>query len=427
MVAIKLKYDKGYLAGEVPDKNFLGYIKVDNSDFLQKSYQTTEQDLIENSLNEPIGSQQLEQLAAGKKDIVIISSDHTRPVPSKLIMPIILARIRSINPDARITILVATGTHRASTQEELIDKYGHEIFDKEKIIVHDSRDNESLVDIGVLPSGASCIINKLAAECDLLIAEGFIEPHFFAGFSGGRKAVFPGIAAYTSVVGNHNGQFIDSQKARTGNLKGNPIHLDMIHGAKLANLQFIINVVLDHDKRIIGCFSGDPIIAHETGCLFVKKTMSASKIESDITITCNGGYPLDQNIYQAVKGMTAAEATNKQGGVIIMVAGARDGHGGTGFFNTFKNTKKVQDIIDEAIKKPANETAPDQWQSQILARVMVEHHVIFVSDLIDSEIIHDMKLDYCPDLQSAIAKSFDLMGQDATVSVIPDGVSVIIE
>lgn len=427
MVDIKLKYDDGHITGSVPDKNYLGSIEVDNADFLEESYNKSERDLIVNSLNNPINSQYLEQLAAGKKDIVIISSDHTRPVPSKIIMPITLERIRSVNPDARITILVATGTHRASTEEELINKYGQEIYDNEKIVVHDSRDDSSLVNIGVLPSGASCIINKLAAECDLLIAEGFIEPHFFAGFSGGRKAVFPGVAGYTSVVGNHNGQFIDSQKARTGNLKENPIHLDMVHAVKLANLQFIINVVLDHDKRIIGCFSGDPINAHETGCLFVRKTMSTKKILSDITITCNGGYPLDQNIYQAVKGMTAAEATNKKGGVIIMVAGARDGHGGKGFFDAFNNAVKIQDIIDEAIKTPANETAPDQWQSQILARVMVDHHVIFVSDIIDPKVILDMKLDHSPDLQGAIDKAFAIMGQDASVAVIPDGVSVIIE
>ncbi|KGD76700.1 lactate racemization operon protein LarA [Tatumella morbirosei] len=427
MVDIKLKYDHGYQTGEIPDHNFNGTIVVDNSEFLQFSYQTSEQQLVENSLDNPIDSPTLERLATGKKDIVIISSDHTRPVPSAIIMPIILRRIRSVSPDAQITILIATGTHRASTEQELIAKYGQEIFDNEKIIIHDSRDDSSLTDIGVLPSGARCVINKLAAECDLLVAEGFIEPHFFAGFSGGRKAVFPGVAGYTSVVGNHNGLFIDSLKARTGNLTGNPIHQDMVYAAKLSALQFIVNVVLDHDKRIIGCFSGDSVTAHEQGCQFVRKTMSASKLESDITITCNGGYPLDQNIYQAVKGMTAAEATTKPGGVIIMVAGARDGHGGSGFFNTFKDAKDVRDIIDEAKKTPADKTIPDQWQSQILARVMSRFHVIFVTDLISPQIILDMKLDHSPSLQEAINKAFSLQGENAKVTVIPDGVSVIIE
>lgn len=427
MVAIKLKYDKGYLEGEVPAENFLGTIEVDNQEFLAAAYQVDESQLVEASLEAPIDSPRLEELARGKKKVVIISSDHTRPVPSAIIMPILLRRIREASPQAEITILIATGTHRASTHEELVAKYGAEIVERENIVIHNSRDDTSLVDIGVLPSGARCVINKLAAESDLLIAEGFIEPHFFAGFSGGRKAVFPGVAGFTSVVGNHNGQFIDSQKARTGKLQGNPIHQDMVYAAQLSPLKFIVNVVLDHDKRIIGCFAGDPVTAHETGCQFVRKTMSAPRLESDITITSNGGYPLDQNIYQAVKGMTAAEANTRLGGVIIMVAGARDGHGGEHFYNTFKNAEKVEDIIERAINTPANKTITDQWQSQILARVMAKYHVIFVSDIIAPDIITDMKLDHLPSLQAAIDKALAHQGPSAQVAVIPDGVSVIIE
>lgn len=427
MVTVNLKHDMGLLTGEIPQQNFLATIEVDNEEFLRPFYARSEYDLVADSLDHPTHSLPLTELAVGKKNIVILSSDHTRPVPSKIIMPIILQRIRSVNSSANITILVATGTHRASTDEELLDKYGQDIFDNETIIVHNAKDDDSLVNIGVLPSGADCIINKLAVNCDLLIAEGFIEPHFFAGFSGGRKAVFPGVAGYTSVVGNHNGQFIDSAKARTGNLIHNPIHQDMVYAAGLANLQFIVNVVLDHDKRIISSFAGDPVLAHEKGCQFVKKTMSAAKQESDITITCNGGYPLDQNIYQAVKGMTAAEATTKKGGVIIMVAGARDGHGGKGFYDTFRNANNVQDIIDDAIKTPPNQTVPDQWQSQILARVMTQYHVIFVSQLVNPDIVTDMKLDYCSDLQHAIDKALALKGKDAKIAVIPDGVSIIIE
>jgi len=427
MVTVKLKHDMTFLSANIAEKNFSGSIETDNDSFLQPYYQRSEYDLVADSLDNPIHAQPLTELAKGKKNIVIISSDHTRPVPSKIIMPIILQRIRSVSPDASITILVATGTHRASTDAELLDKYGQEIFDNENIVMHDSKDDSSLVNIGVLPSGADCIINKLAVECDLLVAEGFIEPHFFAGFSGGRKAVFPGVAGYTSVVGNHNGQFIDSLKARTGNLKQNPIHQDMVYAAGLANLHFIVNVVLDHDKRIINCFSGDPVLAHEDGCQFVRKTMSVAKKESDITITCNGGYPLDQNIYQAVKGMTAAEATTKKGGVIIMVAGARDGHGGKGFFDTFHNATHVQDIIDQALITPPDKTVPDQWQSQILARVMSQYHVIFVSQLINPDIVTAMKLDYSNDLQQAIDKALEITGKDATIAIIPDGVSVIVE
>ncbi|WEF28930.1 nickel-dependent lactate racemase [Klebsiella aerogenes] len=427
MATVKLKHDSGFLSANIPEKNFLGTVEIDNDDFLDALYQRSEYDVVADSLDMPLYSPPLTELAKDKQNIVIISSDHTRPVPSKIIMPIILQRIRSVNHDAKITILIATGTHRASTNEELLDKYGQDIFDNETIIVHDSKDDTALVNIGKLPSGADCIINKLAVECDLLIAEGFIEPHFFAGFSGGRKAVFPGVAGYTSVVGNHNGQFINSLKARTGNLTQNPIHQDMVYAAELANLQFIVNVVLDHNKRIINCFAGDAVLAHEDGCHFVRKVMSAAKKESDITITCNGGYPLDQNIYQAVKGMTAAEATTKKGGVIIMVAGARDGHGGTGFYETFRQAEHVEDIITQALNTPSDKTAPDQWQSQILARVMSHYHVILVSQLIDPKIVREMKMDHCRDLQDAIDKALEIKGSDAMIAIIPDGVSVIVE
>ena len=185
-----------------------------------------------------------------------------------------------------------------------------------------------MVKIGQLPSGGDCIINRIAAEADLLLAEGFIESHFFAGFSGGRKSVLPGIASYKTIMANHSGEFIDSSNSRTGNLTDNPIHNDMVYAAAKANLAFIVNVVLDGDKKIIGSFAGDMVEAHKVGCNFVKEIARVKKIPCDIAVSTNGGFPLDQNIYQAVKGMTAAEATNKDGGVIIMVAGCRDGHGG---------------------------------------------------------------------------------------------------
>ena len=179
---------------------------------------------------------------------MLISSDHTRPVPSHIITPIILRRIRSVNPDARVRILVATGFHRPSTREELINKYGQEIVDNEEIVMHISTNDDDMVKIGQLPSGGDCIINKIAAEADLLIAEGFIESHFFAGFSGGRKSVLPGIASYKTIMANHSGDFINSDKARTGNLDHNPIHEDMLYAARTANLAFIVNVVLDGEN-----------------------------------------------------------------------------------------------------------------------------------------------------------------------------------
>lgn len=424
MVEINLPYDKKMITARIPDKNFIGLLESKAEHF---SNPYTEKETVEKSLDNPIGSLPLEELAKGKKDIVLISSDHTRPVPSHIITPIILRRIRSVNKTARIRILVTTGFHRPSTREELISKYGKEIVENEEIVMHISTDDSSMVKIGQLPSGGDCIINRIAAEADLLLAEGFIESHFFAGFSGGRKSVLPGIASYKTIMANHSGEFIDSSNSRTGNLTDNPIHNDMVYAAAKANLAFIVNVVLDGDKKIIGSFAGDMVEAHKVGCNFVKEIARVKKIPCDIAVSTNGGFPLDQNIYQAVKGMTAAEATNKDGGVIIMVAGCRDGHGGEGFYENIANVKNPNEFLEAAIHTPRLETVPDQWTSQILARILVHHHIIFVSDLVDPELITSMHMEIAKTFDEALERAFEREGLNAKVTVIRDGLSVIVE
>ncbi|HHI9469031.1 TPA: nickel-dependent lactate racemase [Enterococcus faecalis] len=424
MVEINLPYDKKMITARIPDKNFIGLLESKAEHF---SNPYTEKETVEKSLDNPIGSLPLEELAKGKKDIVLISSDHTRPVPSHIITPIILRRIRSVNKTARIRILVATGFHRPSTREELISKYGKEIVENEEIVMHISTDDSSMVKIGQLPSGGDCIINRIAAEADLLLAEGFIESHFFAGFSGGRKSVLPGIASYKTIMANHSGEFIDSSNSRTGNLTDNPIHNDMVYAAAKANLAFIVNVVLDGDKKIIGSFAGDMVEAHKVGCNFVKEIARVKKIPCDIAVSTNDGFPLDQNIYQAVKGMTAAEATNKDGGVIIMVAGCRDGHGGEGFYENIANVKNPNEFLEAAIHTPRLETVPDQWTSQILARILVHHHIIFVSDLVDPELITSMHMEIAKTFDEALERAFEREGLNAKVTVIRDGLSVIVE
>ncbi|NRD14009.1 nickel-dependent lactate racemase [Pediococcus acidilactici] len=424
MVQIKLPYDKRMITADIPSENLAGILESKAESFQNTM---TEAETVEKSLDNPIGSSSLEELAKDKKNIVLISSDHTRPVPSHIITPIILKRIRSVAPDARIRILVATGFHRPSTKEELINKYGKEIVENEEIVMHVSTDDDSMVKIGQLPSGGDCIINRVAAGADLLLAEGFIESHFFAGFSGGRKAVLPGIASYKTIMANHSGEFINSDRARTGNLHHNPIHKDMVYAARTAKLAFIVNVVLDGDKKIIGSFAGDVEEAHKVGCNFVKKLASVKKIPSDIAISTNGGFPLDQNIYQAVKGMIAAEATNKEGGVIIMVAGTSDGHGGEGFYHNLADVDDPKEFLDQAINTPRLETVPDQWTSQILARILVHHHVIYVSDLVDPKLIHDMHMELATTLDEALQRAFEIEGKAAKVTVIRDGLSVIVE
>ncbi|MBS5819797.1 MAG: nickel-dependent lactate racemase [Enterococcus gilvus] len=424
MIELALPYDNKTITAKIEDDRFAGSL-VSQAATYRAEY--SEEELVERSLDFPIASPKLEELAKGKKNIVIISSDHTRPVPSKIITPILLRRIRSVAPDARIRILVATGFHRPSTKEELISKYGEDIVAHEEIVMHYSERDEDMVTLGKLPSGGDLIINKVAMEADLLLSEGFIESHFFAGFSGGRKSVLPGISSYKTIMANHSGEFINDKHSRTGNLKHNLIHEDMAYAAKTAHLAFILNVVLDEDKKIIGSFAGDLEKAHKKGTVFVDSLSQVDAIESDITISTNGGYPLDQNIYQAVKGMTSAEATNKLGGTIIMVAGCRDGHGGEGFYHNIADVADPKEFLDKAINTPRLETVPDQWTSQILARILVNHHVILVSDLVDPQLVTDMHMALSTSLEDALEKAYDREGKEAKVVVIPDGLGVIVK
>lgn len=424
MADIKLPYDHGSVTAHINDANLAGTL-VSKAATYQASL--SEKDLVEQSLDNPIGSPSLEELATGKKNIVIISSDHTRPVPSHIITPILLRRLRSVAPKARIRILVATGFHRPSTHAELVAKYGEEIVANEEIVMHKSQVDEDMVKIGKLPSGGDLIINKVAEEADLLISEGFIESHFFAGFSGGRKSVLPGISSYKTIMANHSGEFINDKHSRTGNLHHNMVHHDMVYAARKAGLQFILNVVLDEDKHIIGSFAGDLEAAHKQGTDFVGELAGVKAIKGDIAITTNGGYPLDQNIYQAVKGMTAAEATNKQNGTIIIVAGCRDGHGGDGFYHNIADVADPQEFLDKAINTPRLETVPDQWTSQILARILVNHHVIVVSDLVEPSLITNMHMELATSIDDALASAFNREGTAAQVTVIPDGLGVIVK
>ena len=382
--------------------------------------------LVKQALENPIGSKTLYELAKGKKNVVVIASDHTRPVPSKVIIPAMLEQIRSASPDTKITILIATGCHRGTNKQELIDKFGAEIVNNEEIYIHDCDEREKLVNIGTLPSGGDCEINKIALDADLLVAEGFIEPHFFAGFSGGRKSVLPGVAGRTTVLSNHCSEFIDHPCARTGILDNNPIHEDMLWAAKTAKLAFIVNVVLNEEKQIIYAAAGDPEMAHRQGVRFLNGLCGVDAVEADVVISTNGGYPLDQNVYQAVKGMTAAEATVKRDGVIIMLAQSGDGIGGDHFYHQLADEPDIGKTMALFRSRGRQETVPDQWQTQILLRVLEHARVIYISDMPD-ELVEKMHMIPAHSVDEALAFAKKLLQKEnIKIVAIPDGVSVIV-
>lgn len=423
MKNVKFNYGKSWMDLDVPDESAVLTSRVDE---LHSSKDGRE--IVREAMDHPVASKPLHELAKGRKDCVIIVSDHTRPVPSRDILPEMIADLKKGNPDIEISLLVATGFHRPTSTDELRSKLGDELYEeyKDRIYVHDAHSPDDNEKIGVLPSGPDCIIDKKAVQADLLIAEGFIEPHFFAGYSGGRKSILPGVADAVTVMGNHCSKFIDDPKARTGILDGNPIHKDMVAAARMANLAYIVNVIIDEDKKTVAAFAGDFEKAHREGCDFLSQYVGVSPAPADIVISTNGGYPLDQNAYQSPKGMSAAEASVKDDGVIIMLSSCSDGTGGDFFYHIIADEPDIETAYQKFLATEQKETRPDQWCSQILARIVRKHPVIFVAEPQQKEMIEGLKMTWAPDLKTAYEMAKQIKGDDASVTCIPNGISVVV-
>lgn len=421
MATISIPYGKGAQTLEVEDSR-LRAVLVPRRGPSRTGGQSA---IVQAALENPIGSARLCELAKGRQKILVITSDHTRPVPSRITMPLFLKEIRRMNPDVELRILIATGMHRPTTEAELRAKLGGDIVSSETIVIHDAEKDEDMRFFGILPSGGELRLNKLVAWADLVVAEGFIEPHFFAGFSGGRKSILPGVAAKQTVLYNHNAVFIRHPQARQGNLVGNPIHRDMLYAAKKAGLRFILNVLIDADKRVIAAVAGDPEEAHEQGCALNKSLTQIDAVISDIAVTSNGGYPLDQNVYQSVKGMTAAEACVRKGGAIILCAALGDSHGGEAFYRWFADRENAAHVTRDIESVPPERTFMDQWEAQILARVQSRATCYFVTGEENRALIEAMHMIWQPDANTALREATKQLGANASVTVIPDGVGVI--
>ena len=421
MQTIQIPYYTSTLDLHVEEKNLLQVVTAKMHEYDPGK---SEVELIREALEHPIGTPRLRELAKGKKKVVLVTSDHTRAVPSKLTLPILLEEIRSGNPDADITILIATGLHRATTEEEQRRMFGDAIVDHEKIAINNAFDPTQFTHVCTLPSGADFNVNKLATECDLLITEGFIEPHFFAGFSGGRKSILPGICSQETVNENHSYKAISSPYANTGVLEHNPIHEDMVCAARAVNVQFIFNVALNGEKKVIAAWAGDLEQAHAAGVAFIRKWSQCPGITGDIVVTSNGGYPLDQNLYQSPKAVAAAEACAGEDGVIIMCCSCADGMGGTHFAKLIK-MGTVDEIDGYLSKIPPKETIPEQWCPQIYARILKKHPVILVTTYLDHEEVRKANMIPASSPDEALEIAYQMKGRDAKVVVIPDGVSVL--
>ena len=279
------------------------------------------------ALAEPIGAPPLAQLAAGKRRVVVTHSDITRATPNDRILPVLLAALEQAGvARGDVTLINALGTHRRQTPEELRQMLGADVVARYRCLQHDAWDDANLTAAGTTRRGNAIRLNRLVMEADLVIFTGFIEPHFFAGFSGGPKGALPALAGHESVLTNHGCAMIADPGATWGVTDGNPIWEEMREAARLIEPLFLLNVTLNGNGEISGVFAGDVIEAHRRGCGFVRDSAMVAVPEPfDAVVTTNSGYPLDQNLYQTVKGMQAAKGIVRSGGAIIMAAGCEDG------------------------------------------------------------------------------------------------------
>jgi nickel-dependent lactate racemase len=413
---LKIAYGRDGLPIEVPDENLYRVLETSFVPGLEAPFES-----ILDSLQNPIGSKALRELAGSSANVVIVVSDKTRPVPSGLLLPPIIDELNRAGVDrSDITILVATGLHRPNTREELVEMLGREVVDTISIINHDARDRESLVHLGKTKSGTPIWLNRVLYESDFRILTGYIEPHFFAGYTGGRKAILPGCAGQDTIGHNHGASHIGHPKARYGVTDGNPIYEDAVEVAEKVGVDFIVNVTLNRNKEITRVFSGHVFQAHNEGVKFISEKCRVNIPEEvDIAITNNSGYPLDLNLYQAVKGMTTPENVIRQGGEIIMAAECSEGIGHHTFEDMILEAGTPENFLKQ-VHSPGFFVV-DQWQVQVLARILSKARISLYSENLDDEQVRRMWLNPLESVEEGIQQGLDRLGEDSKILVLPDG------
>ncbi|MCD6355839.1 MAG: nickel-dependent lactate racemase [Anaerolineaceae bacterium] len=383
-----------------------------------------EAEAIRGALHEPIDTPPLKDLVRAGDKVAVVHTDITRATPNNRILPVILAELEHAGVQCEdITLINGLGTHRRQTEAELREMLGAGIVEKYRCLQHDCRDDGRLVSMENLKFGHPFRVNRDYFEADFKILTGFIEPHFFAGFSGGPKAVLPALAGFESVFTNHGYDMIAHPKATWGVTDGNPIWEEMKEAALLTEPDFLVNVAMNNKREISAVFAGDMLAAHSKGCTFVNSnSMIAVDEPYDIVITSNSGYPLDQNLYQSVKGMSAAAKIVRQGGAIIVAAGCEDGLPNHGSYALLlKEAGTPQGVLD-MISQPGFEEQ-DQWQVQIQAQVQLKADIFVYSDGLTDRQITSALLRPCRDISALLAELMDVKGK--RICVLPEGPQVI--
>jgi nickel-dependent lactate racemase len=374
------------------------------------------------ALREPIGSPPLRSLVRPGQRVAISVCDITRAQPRQPMLEAIFSELAGIVAPEQATVIVATGTHRSNTPEELRTMLG-ELADRCRVLNHDSRDAAAMADLGVMGDGVPVRLNREWVEADVRITTGFVEPHFFAGFSGGPKMVAPGLAALETVLVLHDAARIGHPKATWGCIEGNPLQRDFraIARHERARPHFSMDVLLDRRQRITRVFAGELSQMHARACDEARRiAMQSVAAPFDVVLTTNSGYPLDQNLYQAVKGMSAAAQVVKQGGTILCAAECRDGlpdHGR--YAETLRGAESLEQLLLEIEGRETTE--PDQWQVQIQALIRRRARVLVKSHGLDAVQLAAAHFEAVDDLDAAVEQALSEAGPGATLCVLPEG------
>lgn len=420
-VQVSLLYGRKELPVEISQRHLLGVVEIQPMPLLTDPGKT-----LATALSQPIGTAPLADLAKDRESACIVVSDDTRPVPNRLLLPAILKTIGA--HVRRCTVLVASGLHHPLGQGAIQELLGDCLPDSCRVVCHDAQDDEQLVKLGETRRGLPITLNKTYVESDLKILTGLVEPHFMAGYSGGRKSICPGIAGRRTIQLLHSPLLLESPRADSCILEGNPVHEEATEIARTARPDFIVNVAIDGKKRISNIVAGD-LEAAWSACVTHVSQYAEVEIETqaDIVITTNGGYPQDRNYYQCGKGLVAASRIVKEGGVIILVSECRDGLGSRSFRDNLVRLGEMKDLAAylDHISTESHFTL-DQWGVEKLIQVLrrTSHLFVYSEGLKKEDAAHTCA-EQISSVEEGIDRALSLLGDDAKILVMPQGPYVI--
>jgi len=418
---LRLPYGQKELQVEIPQRSMLGTVASEPMPLLPDPEKA-----VADALGHPIGTAPLAELAKGKESACIVVSDNTRPVPNRLLLQAIL---KTIGADVRrCTVLVASGLHRPLNPGAIQELIGRSLPSSCGVVCHDAEDDEQLVEWGKTRSGIPISLNKHYVESELKILTGLVEPHFMAGYSGGRKSICPGIAGRRTIQLLHSPALLESPRADWCILEGNPVHNEAMEMARTVGVDFIVNVAIDGKKRVSGVFAGDLEAAWHACVAYVSHYSEVGiESEADIVVTTNGGYPQDRNYYQAIKGLVAASRVVRPNGAIVLASECRDGLGKNTFRENLVRLLEMRDpaayIDDIAVE---SHFAPDQWEVEKLAQVLRRtRHLYLYSDGLAKEDASLTFTEPVPSVEAGIRRALSLLEEGAKILVMPQGPYVI--